>query len=49
MVISGYLLVFAIGIPLYGHLADVYSLRKTFSLALAAKISFAASAHKNAP
>ncbi len=35
-VISGYLLVFAIGIPLYGRLADVYSLRKTFSFALAA-------------
>lgn len=29
-VISGYLLVFAVGIPLYGRLADVYSLKKTF-------------------
>ena len=35
-VISGYLLVFAIGIPLYGRLADVYSLKKAFSLGLAA-------------
>ena len=35
-VISGYLLVFAVGIPLYGRLADVYSLKKTFSFALAA-------------
>lgn len=35
-VISGYLLVFAVGIPLYGRLADVYSLKKAFSLGLAA-------------
>ena len=33
-VISGYLLVFAVGIPLYGRLADVYSLRKAFSFGL---------------
>lgn len=33
-VISGYLLVFAVGIPLYGRLADVYSLRKSFSFGL---------------
>lgn len=35
-VITGYLLVFAIGIPLYGRLADVYSLRKAFSFGLVA-------------
>jgi DHA2 family metal-tetracycline-proton antiporter-like MFS transporter/DHA2 family florfenicol/chloramphenicol resistance protein-like MFS transporter len=34
-VITGYLLVFAVGIPLYGRLADVYSLKKTFALGLA--------------
>lgn len=34
-VISGYLLVFAVGIPLYGRLADIYSLKKAFSLGLA--------------
>lgn len=33
-VISGYLLVFAVGIPLYGRLADVYSLRKSFCFGL---------------
>jgi MFS transporter, DHA2 family, metal-tetracycline-proton antiporter len=33
-VITGYLLVFAVGIPLYGRLADVYSLKKTFALGL---------------
>jgi EmrB/QacA subfamily drug resistance transporter len=33
-VITGYLLVFAIGIPLYGRVADLYSLRRTFSLGL---------------
>jgi MFS transporter, DHA2 family, metal-tetracycline-proton antiporter len=33
-VISGYLLVFAVGIPLYGRLSDVYSLRKAFSVGL---------------
>lgn len=38
-VISGYLLVFAVGIPLYGRLADVYSLRKAFSFGL---VGFAA-------
>lgn len=33
-VITGYLLIFAIGIPLYGRVADLYSLRVTFSLGL---------------
>ena len=33
-VITGYLLVFAIGIPLYGRIADLYSLRGTFALGL---------------
>lgn len=33
-IITGYLLVFAVGIPLYGRLADVYSLRKAFSFGL---------------
>lgn len=33
-VITGYLLVFAVGIPLYGRVADLYSLRRTFSLGL---------------
>ncbi len=33
-VITGYLLVFAVGIPLYGRVADLYSLRKTFTLGL---------------
>lgn len=33
-VITGYLLVFAVGIPLYGRIADLYSLRRTFSLGL---------------
>jgi DHA2 family metal-tetracycline-proton antiporter-like MFS transporter len=33
-VITGYLLIFAVGIPLYGRIADLYSLRRTFSLGL---------------
>ncbi len=33
-VITGYLLVFAVGIPLYGRISDLYSLRRTFSLGL---------------
>jgi MFS family permease len=33
-VITGYLLVFAIGFPLYGRVSDLYSLRRTFSLGL---------------
>lgn len=33
-VITGYLLVFAIGIPLYGRIADLYSLRRTFAAGL---------------
>ena len=33
-VITGYLLVFAVGIPLYGRVSDLYSLRRTFSLGL---------------
>lgn len=33
-VITGYLLVFAVGIPLYGRIADLYSLRGTFALGL---------------
>ena len=33
-VITGYLLVFAVGIPLYGRVADLYSLRSTFALGL---------------
>ncbi|MDP8939137.1 MAG: MFS transporter [Actinomycetota bacterium] len=33
-VITGYLLIFAVGIPLYGRVADLYSLRYTFSLGL---------------
>lgn len=33
-VITGYLLVFAVGIPLYGRVADLYSLRRTFALGL---------------
>ena len=33
-VITGYLLVFAVGIPLYGRIADLYSLRRVFSLGL---------------
>ena len=35
-VITAYLLVFAVGIPLYGRLADVYSLKKAFAIGLAA-------------
>ena len=34
-VITGYLLVFAVGIPLYGRIADLYSLRRTFAIGLA--------------
>jgi DHA2 family metal-tetracycline-proton antiporter-like MFS transporter len=34
-VITGYLLVFAVGIPLYGRIADLYSLRLTFAVGLA--------------
>lgn len=34
-VITGYLLVFAVGVPLYGRLSDVYSLRKIFCVGLA--------------
>ena len=34
-VITGYLLVFAVGVPLYGRLSDVYSLRRIFCLGLA--------------
>jgi MFS transporter, DHA2 family, metal-tetracycline-proton antiporter len=33
-VITGYLLVFAVGIPLYGRVADLYSLRRTFAVGL---------------
>ena len=33
-VITGYLLIFAVGIPLYGRIADLYSLRHTFALGL---------------
>jgi MFS transporter, DHA2 family, metal-tetracycline-proton antiporter len=33
-VITGYLLVFAVGIPLYGRIADLYSLRLVFSVGL---------------
>ena len=34
-VITGYLLVFAVGVPLYGRLSDVYSLRNVFCAGLA--------------
>lgn len=34
-VVTGYFLVFAVGIPLYGRLSDLYSLRRTFLLGLA--------------
>ena len=34
-VITGYMLVFAVGIPLYGRIADLYSLRRTFAVGLA--------------
>jgi EmrB/QacA subfamily drug resistance transporter len=34
-VITAYLLVFAVGIPLYGRIADLYSLRRTFAVGLA--------------
>lgn len=33
-VVTGYLLIFAVGIPLYGRVADLYSLRRTFSFGL---------------
>ena len=33
-VITGYLLVFAVGIPLYGRVADMYSLRRAFAAGL---------------
>ena len=33
-VITGYLLVYAIGIPLYGRVSDLFSLRRTFSVGL---------------
>lgn len=33
-VITGYLLIFAVGIPLYGRVADLYSLSRTFALGL---------------
>ena len=33
-VITGYLLLYAVGIPLYGRAADVFSLRRAFSLGL---------------
>jgi len=34
-VLTGYLLMFAVGIPLYGRVADLYSPRRTFALGLA--------------
>jgi DHA2 family metal-tetracycline-proton antiporter-like MFS transporter len=34
-VITAYLLVFAVGIPLYGRISDLYSLRRTFAAGLA--------------
>ncbi|HEX5848750.1 MAG TPA: MFS transporter [Rubrobacter sp.] len=34
-VITAYLLVFAVGIPLYGRISDLYSLRRTFAVGLA--------------
>ena len=33
-VITGYLLVYAVGIPLYGRVSDLYSIRSTFTLGL---------------
>ena len=33
-IVTGYSLVFATGIPIYGRISDFYSLRRTFSLAL---------------
>ena len=33
-VITGYLLVYAVGIPLYGRVSDLFSLKWTFSLGL---------------
>ena len=33
-VITGYLLLYAVGIPLYGRASDVFSLRRAFSLGL---------------
>src|SRR5918911_2087472 len=35
-VITGYLLVYAVGIPLYGRVSDLFSLRTTFALGLLA-------------
>jgi DHA2 family metal-tetracycline-proton antiporter-like MFS transporter/DHA2 family florfenicol/chloramphenicol resistance protein-like MFS transporter len=35
-VITGYLLVYAVGIPLYGRVSDLFSLRTTFTLGLLA-------------
>lgn len=32
--ITGYLLIFAGGIPIYGRVADLYSLRRVFSVGL---------------
>jgi DHA2 family metal-tetracycline-proton antiporter-like MFS transporter/DHA2 family florfenicol/chloramphenicol resistance protein-like MFS transporter len=34
-VITGYLLVYAVGIPLYGRVSDLFSLKRTFALGLA--------------
>ena len=33
-IVTGYSLVFAVGIPIYGRISDFYNLRQTFSLAL---------------
>ncbi len=33
-IITGYLLVYAVGIPLYGRISDLFSLRRTFALGL---------------
>ncbi len=33
-IITGYLLVYAVGIPLYGRVSDLFSLRRTFALGL---------------
>src|SRR3712207_9404883 len=35
-VITGYLLIYAVGIPLYGRVSDLFSLKKTFVLGLLA-------------
>lgn len=34
-VVTGYSLVFAVGVPIYGRISDLFSLRRTFSLGLA--------------